>query len=76
MVRDYSTDNCKLETPFTSYVSLDKINRLYDILINLHLLMPNDKKFSHSTFMKVLHPDSAEDESGKKDSVKNLIDEE
>lgn len=50
-VRDYEKDNYKLETAYTAYMSIEKIYRLYDILANLHYLVPTDKQFSHSAFM-------------------------
>ena len=55
-VRDYEKDNYKLETAYTSYISIEKIFRLYDILVNLHYLIPPDSVFSHSAFMKMLNP--------------------
>lgn len=71
--RDYKKDNCDLENPYVSYVSLDKIYKLYDILANLSQFIPSNKPFSHSSFLKALDP---EFDSNKvlKETVKNTID--
>lgn len=75
-VRDYTSDNCMLENPYTSYVSIDKIYKLYDILANLQWLVPGDQTFSHSSFMQMLNPDNSENALAKKETVKAIIDEE
>lgn len=74
-VRDQESDNHQLEKPYTNYASIDQITRLYDILVNLYLLIPREKVFSHSSFMKMLNPENDEKQKHTLDSVANIIDE-
>ena len=62
-VRDYEKDNYKLETAYTAYISIEKVSRVYDILVNLHYLVPTDRQFSHSAFVSMLNPELQNDHS-------------
>ena len=69
-VRDYEKEHFKLETAYTSYISFEKLYKLYDILVNLHYFVPSDKTFSHSSFMKMLNPEQSSMVSPDKDTAK------
>lgn len=59
----------------TAYVSFEKLYKLYDILVNLHLFVPVDQTFSHSAFMKMLNPEQSKADLAHKDSAKLIMEE-